>query len=91
MLELILFFISLGLIWVAWGFWPFLIAIALKITLVKIFKPTYDWDSNWGALLGNLLIVIAGIVAVNAIWHEPIYNAAAVVIAVVLMGMELKG
>lgn len=90
MIEIFLFFIALAMIAIAWGFWPFLAAIVFKIAIVHIFKPKYSSDMNWGTLVAQVCIIIAGIVAVNDKWHEPIYTAAAVVVTIVLIALELK-
>jgi len=91
MLEFLLFLLALAMIWIAWGFWAFLAALAAKVFLVWIFKPKYRFDVSWGPLLANLGIVVVGIFAVYTKWHEPVYTAAAVVIAVILYALELKG
>jgi len=90
MFELLLYLVSLALIWGAWGFWAAVGAFVGFLLLAFLLNPRNSYDVPWGSFIGRVSTIIFGVVAVAKIWSEPAYTATAIVVVVVLLAIDLK-
>jgi len=90
MFELLLYLVSLALIWGAWGFWAMLATFGGGLLLAFLFNPRNSYDVPWGSFVSRVLTIIGGVIAVINIWREPAYTAAAIVVVVVLLAIDWK-
>jgi len=82
--EIITFLLSLGFIWIGYGFGTLAVLVAAWLLLAWIGQPKYSWDTNWANVISKCVLIVIGLFAIQDHWQNPILTAIAIATALIL-------